>query len=113
MTPFRAETLANGVVIEFFDVGNRYFGDYHRICVEAHLTVPHPDGGEPLRPAPKRLERMGVAGSEVAAVRARLVEDFLHHAGRYLARPDYPARLVAATARSGSRRPLGSGGHAR
>lgn len=106
MTPFRSETLDNGVIVEFFDLSNRYYGDYHRVCVEVRLTIPLADGNVPASEAQAglpevlqrtlQLERMGVAGAEVATVRERLVVDFLRHAGRYLALPDYPARLAAA-----------------
>lgn len=95
MTPFYGETLANGVVINFFDLSNRYFGDYHRVCVEARISVPIPERSEALVKV-RVLERMGVAGAEVTTVRDRLVADFLHHASGYLGRPDYPARLLAA-----------------
>jgi hypothetical protein len=75
MTPFRSETLNNGVVVEFFDLSDRYFGDYHRVCVEVRLTVPPAEGNVPA-PAvqadppkvfqrKKHLERVGIAGGEV------------------------------------------------
>lgn len=105
MTPFRNETLANGIVVEFFDLSNRYFGDYHRVRVEVRLQVPHPDREEPLVKV-HALERMGVPGAEVATVRDRLAEDFWQHAGSYLIHPDYPSRLRAAEAAFPSRRPL-------
>jgi hypothetical protein len=41
---------------------------------------------------------MAVPGAEVEMVRAQLADDFLRHAGRYLAHADYPARLAAAEA---------------
>jgi len=117
MTPFRSEIFNNGVVVDFFDLSNRYFGDYHRVCVEVRLTVPLATGNVPAPEAQadlpkvlqrtKQLERMGVAGAEVETVRERLAVDFLRHAGRYLALPDYPARLAAAdnTSLRRSRRP--------
>jgi hypothetical protein len=92
--------------VAFFDLTNRYFGDYHRVCIEVRLTVPLVPGCEASAAGPaglskglertRHLERMGVAGTEVAAVCARLVDDFLRTTGRYLAHPDYPARLAAA-----------------
>lgn len=99
MTPFRSEVLGNGVVVAFFDRSNRYFGDYYRVCVEVRLTVPHADGAESSVQM-KTLERMGVAGAEVAAVRDRLVDDYWQHAGRYLAHADYPERFLAAEKKS-------------
>lgn len=114
MSPFRTERFANGVVIEFVDLTNRYFGDYHRVCVEVRITVGvRETGSSPASaatpspaapPTPGRLERMGVPGAEVEATRNRLVADYLRHAGRYLALTDYPARLLAARA-AAPRRP--------
>lgn len=95
MTPFRTERLDNGVVLEFSDRSNRYFGDYHRVCVEVRLSVSRPDCEEPLVKV-LTFERMGVAGANVEMTRNALVEDYLQNAGRYLAHADYPARLIAA-----------------
>jgi hypothetical protein len=89
----RTERLANGIELTFVDRSNRYFGDYHRVCVEVRVHVPPPTG--PLELA-RHLERMAVPGAEVAVVRGRLIVDFLHHVGAYLARPDTPTRLAAA-----------------
>ena len=95
MPPFRSERLANGIELTFFDRSNRYFGDYHRVSVEVRLAVPTPAGTiETVR----HCERMAVPGAGVIAVRDRLAADFLEHAGRYLAHPDYPERFAAATA---------------
>jgi len=98
MTPFRTEHLANGVVLEFVDLSNRYFGDYHRVCVEVRIRVPLPVN---CFHSIKHLERMGVAGADVATVRDRLIDVYWRHAGPYLARPDFPARLAARAAHSG------------
>jgi len=106
MTRFRSETLANGISVDFFDRSNRYFGDYHRVRIETHISVPRPDQGEPLIKV-RILERMGVPGAEVAAVRLQLCDDFWSHASGYLGRPDYPDRLLAAE-QPGRRRPLPS-----
>jgi hypothetical protein len=105
MTAFRNDILANGIAVEFSDVSNRYFGDYHRVRVVVRLLVSRPDREQPLVKV-HTLERMGVPGAEVEAVRNRLAEDYWQHAGRYLAHPDYPARLRAAEAASSSRRQL-------
>lgn len=102
------ERLDNGLEISFSDQSNRYFGDYHRICVVVtisyrleHLaddelrfraTVAY---GEQIK-LKKRLERMGVPSAEVEHTRNTLIEDFLRHATVYLSRPDYPRLMVAA-----------------
>ena len=100
MTPFRIERLANGIVLSCFDRSNRYFGDYNRVCVEIRMTVP--TEAEPLELV-RQLERMAVPGARVAAVRDKLVEDFLANAGRYLVHADYPRRLAAESGKSGRR----------
>lgn len=102
MPPFRNNLLDNGVIVEFFDLSNRYFGDYHRVCVEVRLLIPHPERKEPLIKV-LTLERMGVPGAEVESVRNRMADDYWQHAGRYLARADYPARLFAAEAATSRR----------
>lgn len=113
MSPFREERLANGLLLLFADESNRYFGDYHRVCVTATLLcrlaglpAATADQAELRRQAlalfgeqltvVRRFERMGVATAEVDAVRMALVDDFLTHAGPYLARPGYPGALVAS-----------------
>lgn len=96
MTPFRTDHLDNGIAVAFFDLSNRYFGDYHRVRIEVRLHVPRPGREEPLIKV-HSLERMGVAGAEVGATRDSLAEDYLRNTGRYLGHSDYPARLIAAT----------------
>lgn len=105
MTPFRSETLTNGVTAEFIDRSNRYYGDYHRVQVEARIITPVAGRIEPLMQV-RILERMGVPGSEVEAVRDRLADDFWRHAAGYLGRPDYAERLMAAESRRRHSPPL-------
>lgn len=105
MKPFRNEQLDNGLRVEFFDLSNRYFGDYHRVCVEVRMQMPSAAGDSPLV-RKHTLERMGVAGGEVEAVRDRLTDDYWRHAGRYLALAACPERLLAAA--TSPRRRLGT-----
>ena len=108
MTTIKEERLGNGLGISFADESNRYFGDYHRVCVIAaircDLTGLTDENlraqaialyGETLQ-VEKRFERMGVPSADVDKVRNELIEDFMRHAATYLARPDYPGLLVAA-----------------
>ena len=111
MEPFRSITLANGLNLDFIDQGNRYFGDYHRVRVVVRCAVPiaseafaeGPDdplflkaqrlfGDEILFERP--LERMGVAGDDVEAVRTGLVESFLKSSRGYLEHPDFAVRFI-------------------
>lgn len=101
MTPFRIERLGNGVVVEFTDLSQRYFGDYHRVCVAVRVVLPGPGA---CRHQLRRLERMGVAGAAVAATRTRLVDDYWRQAAAYLAHPAFPSRLAAAAAGAGRSR---------
>lgn len=110
MVPFRSVTLDNGLVLEFTDRGNRYFGDYHRLQIDVHIRFCLPDTvsanqgfwSEARRLLGKQLlitrslERMGVAGGEVDAVRERMVDDFLRHTAPYYGRAETPEALVAA-----------------
>ncbi len=113
MTIIRQEQLANGLQIIFNDESNRYFGDYHRVCVVAtivcnlhDLPTANPDEeafrsqgieklGEQLSVV-KRFERMGVSSADVEAVRNSLIDDFLRNASVYLSRPGYLHSLVSA-----------------
>ncbi len=109
----KEQWLDNGLQLIFADESNRYFGDYHRICVVAtivcnlnDLSTENSDDDLFLRQAietlgkqvavVKRLERMGVVTADVEAVRAELIDSFLHHASSYLSRPEYPRALVHA-----------------
>lgn len=113
MTTLKEEILGNGLRLQFSDESNRYFGDYHRVCVVATITCDlkslpqvtpedqefHQQAlmalGEQLSIV-KRFERMGVSSADVEAVRAAMIKDFLQHASPYLSRPDYMRSLVAA-----------------
>ncbi len=113
MTTIKEEHLANGLQITFVDKSNRYFGDYHRVCVVATLLCNLNDLpaasfdeeafrcqaiealGEQLS-VTKRLERMGVASADVEEVRVALIDNFLRHTSLYLSRPDYLLSLVNA-----------------
>ena len=109
MATLREESLDNGLRIVFEDQSNRYFGDYHRICVVASIccdlqTLTCDENADLIARArqkfgdtlkiTKRFEKMGVAGDDVESVRTALIDDFLKHAASYLSRPDYPLSLV-------------------
>ena len=87
--PLQSATLANGLRLEFFDFSNRYFGDYHRICIEvrtslsldlpalatfapALLTRARALFGATLT-VTRTVERMGVAGALVEPLKAELI----------------------------------------
>lgn len=113
MTRIREKRLENGLQISFVDESNRYFGDYHRICVvvtmlfnlqdlpadnaeaEIFRSKAIADLGEEVKVV-KRFERMGVPTADVEVVRNAMVEDFLESASSYLNRPEYPRLLADA-----------------
>ena len=113
MVTIREERLDNGLHILFVDESNRYFGDYHRVCIQITLVcaldalpvVSSDDEafrdsaiaslGKELKVI-KRLERMGVPTAAVEGVRQSMIEAFMENASPYLNRPEYPRSLVAA-----------------
>ena len=113
MITIREERLDNGLQILFVDQSNRYFGDYHRVCIQITLVcaldqLPVANNedeafrknaiaslGKVLKVV-KRLERMGVPTAEVERVRQEMVEAFLESSSPYLNRPEYLRSLVDA-----------------
>lgn len=111
MTTLREVFLENGLKIVFDDESNRYFGDYHRICLVASICCPldalqlESDEdralcqraiekfGETLT-VTKRFERMGVASADVDSTRNSMIDDFLRHTSDYLSRIDYPLSMI-------------------
>lgn len=110
----RMERLDNGLTIEFLDRSNRYFGDYHRVCVEACCRVALnmdnfsglSDPAAELQTARavlgnevtfvRKLERMGVAGEAVERTREGLIDSFIRSSLPYLSTPAFPRRFIAA-----------------
>ena len=113
MITIREEGLDNGLRILFVDESNRYFGDYHRVCIQINLVcaldeLPVADSdekafrnsgiasfGKELKVV-KRLERMGVPTADVEKVRQSMIEVFMENVSPYLSRPEYPRSLVDA-----------------
>lgn len=113
MNILRSVRLDNGLTIEFFDRSNRYFGDYHRLCVEVRCRVPltpeaFVDAADPaaeLQAArvmlgsevvfTRTLEKMGVAGAAVVRSREALIESFFRSSHSYLDTPAFPGRFIA------------------
>ena len=112
--PIRIEHLDNDLTIEFFDRSNRYFGDYHRVCIEACCRVALDMGyfGGAADPAAelqaaravlggevvfsRTLEKMGVAGEAVEHTRQALMDSFIRSSLPYLSTPAFPRRFIAA-----------------
>ena len=105
--PFKIVKLDSGLTVSFFDFSNRYFGDFHRVCLElkiiiplqlAHLPVELAQAAEKLSEPlcfERRLERMGVAGQELQTVKDKLIDDFLANCSCYLNQPNFAQQLLA------------------
>jgi len=114
MQIIKTERLANGLTLEFIDQSNRYYGDYHRVRIEARCAVPvelssfgnADDAGELAQRARRLfgeavtysrvLERMGVAGADVEVVKESLIEEFLRTGRSYLERPAFISRFLVS-----------------
>ena len=99
--PFQTTRLDNGVVLEFFTQGNRYFGDFHRVVISLIVTVPFvqatlaSDLQEFAANYPgviryeRKLERMGVTTDQIESVRDGLIDDFLKTVAGYLKKQSF------------------------
>ncbi len=104
--PIAIRTLGNGVVVEFFDQSNRYYGDFYRVKIIAVATIPllkstlpedlykfaatYPDCVKYER----SLERMGVVSSSVQKVVQTLVDGFIESVGFYLEKGSFAENLL-------------------
>lgn len=104
--------MPNGLEIVFHSQGNRYFGDYHQVKVMVVCRVALSNdliseylSEEDLKKAvnlfgdhleyKKLLKQMGVAGKDVDAVQASMVENFINTAASYMQGDDFASRYVA------------------
>jgi len=97
---FASVVLMNGLTISFQDQTNRYFGDFHRVCIQVRIMLPKdyelPAGiSREKAYLEKKLEKMGVASGRVEAQQALLIESFLTTSQEYLERDDFPQQLLA------------------
>lgn len=104
--PFSRTELKNGVVVEFFDQSNRYFGDYNRVKINALATIPfninslpgdlqifaatHPD----CVVYEKSMEQMGVESRKVQAVTESLMDSFIKSVASYLEKKNFAENLL-------------------
>ena len=92
-------TLKNGVLVSFYDQTNRYFGDFHRVCVQVIVDLPE---GFDLPPGLSRancryertLEKMGVTSDLLDAERNALIDAFLTTSKSYLEKSHFPQQLL-------------------
>lgn len=105
--------LKNGIVVDFVDRSNRYYGDFHRVKIDVVAKFPvdksHlPEelheiadccGGEAT--FQRSLEQMGVKTAEVEAVAQALVANFIDTAGSYFEKRNFVESLLRKQLRSG------------
>ncbi len=102
----KREELSNGLILTFQNQSNRYFGDYHRVCIKviAEISIEKIDVPADLRVKVVRLkkpliferslERMGVAGADCTATIDILINDFMQTSRTYLENQDFPRQLL-------------------
>ncbi|MEA3544079.1 MAG: hypothetical protein U9R69_02540 [Thermodesulfobacteriota bacterium] len=115
--PFHVRELGNGIVIEFFDHGNRYFGDYHRVKIDAVAMIPFHISSlaEELQPFAatysgsvryeKSMEQMGVATNQLQSVTESLIDNFIMAVAVYLESEGFAERLLRNKKREKAARP--------
>jgi hypothetical protein len=92
--PWKVVELGQGMTLGVVDETNRYFGDYHRVCLRTTLSCSLAVVGGPERvELVKTLERMAVSTERVEQVREQLLENFIEHVRRYLLVEGFAERL--------------------
>ncbi len=103
---YKITELDHGVVVKFYTLGNRYFGDFHRVRIKAVATIPIIVDSLPAELCPtddslpdfinyeKMLERMGVATCHLETVTDSLIDDFLRTVGGYLEKKNFAECLL-------------------
>lgn len=89
---FKSVNFSPVLRLEFYDVSNRYYGDFHQVLIEVNLLV----GGEsqPLRLRYQRpLRRMAVTTALLEDEKQRLVDEFLATTLRYLGSANFVQKL--------------------
>ncbi|MEA3466300.1 MAG: hypothetical protein U9R29_09915 [Thermodesulfobacteriota bacterium] len=87
-----SEHLANGVQIDFVDKTNRYYGDYHRVCIDVELRFAVDNHA--VAHKFQTLERMGVSGDDVTVVQTKLIDSFRCGTMPYMERPVFPDKFM-------------------
>lgn len=88
------QTLPNGLKLNYSDTSRRYYGDYHRVCIEIQCALPQEAYGR-WHPF-KKLERMGVESSRLQLAKQELLDSFTRMILPYLQRTDFPERFEVA-----------------
>jgi hypothetical protein len=101
-TLIRRVDLGNGMVLEFLDRSNRYYGDYHRILIDIEAIVGTAGGTMRLR-YQRPLKKMGVSSACVKSGTEDLIDQFLASTSQYMRHADFVVRVLESTQRPGQR----------
>ena len=98
--------LKNGIVVDFMDRSNRYYGDFHRVKIDVVAKVPVDAVRMPqeLRALAEEcagettyersLEQMGVKSADIEAVTRALIDNFIKTVGSYLEKENFAESLL-------------------
>lgn len=89
---FASEQLSNGVCINFNDQTNRYYGDYHRVCIEVELRFASDKYTQTH--TFQTLERMGVSSGDLEGVKQQILASFRQGTMRYMASDNFEAKFL-------------------
>ncbi len=107
-TPFREIHLTNGLMVRFYDLTRRYYGDFYLVKLEVRCEVPIRRAyigsadefarvkallGESVL-FRRTIERMGVPTAKVGEIRELLMTNFEQHASAYLVSASFPHKLI-------------------
>ncbi|WP_020675933.1 hypothetical protein [Geopsychrobacter electrodiphilus] len=98
----RKVEINKSLTLEFYDLSNRYFGDYYRVLIEIEALPASPCGVLRLR-YQRPLKKMGVAGAEVELQKERLIDQFLQTTAQYMGQPGFVQQLLVAMSKSDQR----------
>ena len=97
---FEPVVLKNGLMIRFEDLTNRYFGDFHRICIKvlielpASVELPASISRESVR-LEQTLEKMAVPSAALVDETHGLIDSFLSSSKSYLEKDEFISQLIA------------------
>lgn len=92
---FLSEQLDNGIQIDFKDVTNRYYGDYHRVCIAVELRFASEDFAQAHKF--QTLVRMGVSSANVESVQQQLLNSFRQGTMGYMVSDNFEKRFLKST----------------
>lgn len=98
--------LKNGIVVDFLDSSNRYYGDFHRVKIDAIAKIPisaaqMPEELQSLAESCEgettyehSLEQMGVKSADIESVTRSLIDNFVETVGSYLEKEHFAESLL-------------------